>query len=158
MSTPLSSMNIFPRFAAVNQNHKKEDMMRDLMKMIESLFEGTSGDNTPEENVKTEPAGRHFRIKQACRTVLADMKREIDAMGHARIALDAKRDALIDEYNLMDSYVFQECDVPEFTDAELEQMADVFILNSMPFASLPVGSPDENLESVYCYVIIEKDE
>lgn len=77
---------------------------------------------------------------------------------HKEMTKEEAMEALLDEYNLLDEYVFQECDIPEFTDAELKQMADEFILNSMPFASMPVGSPDENLESAYCYVIIEKDE
>lgn len=76
---------------------------------------------------------------------------------HKEMTEEEAVDALLDEYKL-DYYVSQEGDILEFTDAELKQMADEFILNSMPFASMPVGSPDENLKSVYCYVIIEKDE
>lgn len=75
--------------------------MQDLMKMMESLFEGLSGNNSPKENAETESANSNSRVRQACRAVLSGMKCEINAMEHMLIALDAKRDALIDEYNAL---------------------------------------------------------
>jgi len=76
--------------------------MNELMKMIEELFNDMTGKNDNDDGKETtEEVGETSRVKQACATVLADMRREIHALEHTLAILNAKREMLIEEHNAL---------------------------------------------------------
>jgi hypothetical protein len=80
-------------------------MMEEFMQMLEELFKRLAGKNSKGEDgnqdVNPEAPGRMPRIKRACASVLAGMKREIHVLEQGIAGLDARRDALIEEYNAL---------------------------------------------------------
>ena len=81
--------------------------MEEFMQMLEELFKRMAGRNGKgeggDENQAGTPEapGRMPRIKRACASVLAGMKREIHVLEQGIAGLDARRDALIEEYNAL---------------------------------------------------------
>ena len=76
--------------------------MQELMRMLDELFKAMaekSGDDDNEETM--QDAGEFFRVKHACATVLADMRREIQSLERTLAALNAKREMLIAEHNAL---------------------------------------------------------
>lgn len=82
-------------------------MMEEFMQMLEELFKQLAGKNGKGEGGDENQDGSHEapgkmpRIKRACASVLAAIKREIHALEQVTAGLDARRDALIEEYNAM---------------------------------------------------------
>jgi len=81
--------------------------MDELMKMLDGLFERMAErirqDEQEQENQEDDEADaeKHPRVKHACATVLADMRREIHSLERALAALGAKRKMLIEEHDAL---------------------------------------------------------
>jgi len=76
--------------------------MQELMKMLGEMLKDMAGKNDDDVGEETsEDAGKASRVKHACATVLADMRREIHSLEHTLAVLNAKREMLIEEHDAL---------------------------------------------------------
>lgn len=80
--------------------------MQEFMKMIEELIKNMTGNNERNESElsdnsdeNAEDTGKSSRVKKACASVLAGMRREIHVLGKEIMRINARRDALIEEHD-----------------------------------------------------------
>lgn len=73
----------------------------DLLKMLAGMSSGDEREESEDQESDEEDTEKHSRVKKACATVLMDMRREIHSLERALAVLNAKREALIEEHNLL---------------------------------------------------------
>ena len=103
-------------------------MMKELMQMLDEMFKDMVGKNEDDTGKEMdEDAVNPSRVKHACATVLADMRREIHAVERTLAVLNAKREMLIEEH-----------------DALVEEVKALDNKAQMTSDAPPVGSPEES--------------